>query len=211
MVQLSEPYVISGKTTPLTTWTFVGRVMSLLFSTLSRFAMAFLPRSNVFYSMAAVTIRNDLGAQEEEICHYFHTLAFCLPCSSGAGCHDLSFLIFILRLSLSLSSFSLIKRLFSSSSLSALRVVSSAHLRLLMPLPPMWISACHSSTPAFLMMCSVQGLNNQGDSRRPRRTPFSTLNQSVVPYRVLTVASWPTYRFLRSQVRWSGVLAYKAW
>ena len=45
MVQLSHPYVTSGKTTPLTIWTFVGKVVSLLFNTLSRFVIAFLWRS----------------------------------------------------------------------------------------------------------------------------------------------------------------------
>ena len=44
LYQLSQPYVTAGKTIALTTWTFVGRVMSLLFNTLSRFLMAFLPR-----------------------------------------------------------------------------------------------------------------------------------------------------------------------
>ena len=47
-VQLSQPYVTSGKTTALTRWTFVGRVTSLLFNTLSRFVIAFLPRSKHF-------------------------------------------------------------------------------------------------------------------------------------------------------------------
>ena len=45
-VQLSQLYVTTGKTIALTIWTFVGRVMSLLFNTLSRFVIAFLPRSN---------------------------------------------------------------------------------------------------------------------------------------------------------------------
>ena len=76
----------------------------------------------------------------------------------------------------------------SSSSLSAIRVVSSAYLRLLMFLPPILIPACNSSSLAFLMMCSANRLDKQGDSRQPCHTPFSTLNQSVAPYRVLTVA-----------------------
>src|SRR5574337_587363 len=45
MVQLSHLYLTTGKTTALTIWTFVGKVMSLLFNTLSRFLIAFLPRS----------------------------------------------------------------------------------------------------------------------------------------------------------------------
>ena len=45
MVQLSHPYMTTGKTTALTIWTFVGKVMSLLLNMLSRFVIAFLPRS----------------------------------------------------------------------------------------------------------------------------------------------------------------------
>ena len=80
-----------------------------------------------------------------------------------------------------------IKRLFSSFSFSAIRVVSSAYLRLLF-LPPILIAAYNSSSLAFLMMCTACRLNKQGDSRQPCRTPFLILNQSVVPYRILTVA-----------------------
>ena len=45
LVQLSHPYLTTGKTIALTRWTFVGKVMSLLFSMLSRLVIAFLPRS----------------------------------------------------------------------------------------------------------------------------------------------------------------------
>ena len=72
-----------------------------------------------------------------------------------------------------LSSFTFIKRLFSSSSLSAIRVVSSTYLRLLMFLLLILIPACNSSSPALLMMCSENSLNKQGDSRQPCQTPFS--------------------------------------
>ena len=110
--------------------------------------------------MAAVTICHDFGAQEKEICHYFH-LPFHLPWWNRGRCLDHSFfLVFSLKPVLSLSSFTLIKRLCSSSSsLSAIRVVSSAYLRLLMFLLPVLIPACNSSSPAFLLMCSVHRLN----------------------------------------------------
>ena len=128
--------------------------------------------------MAAVTIHSDFRAQEEEICYYFHLFPFYLPWSNGARCHDISFfLIFSFKPALSLSSFTLIKRLFSSSSLSAIRVVSSTYLRLLMFLPPNFIPACNSSSLAFLMMCLAYRLNKQGDSRQPRPTPFSILRK----------------------------------
>ena len=45
MIQLSHPYMTTGKTIALTRWTFVGKVMSLLFNMLSRFVIAFLPRN----------------------------------------------------------------------------------------------------------------------------------------------------------------------
>ena len=102
------------------------------------------------------------------------------------------------------SSFTFIKRLFSSS-LSAIRVVSPVYLRLLIFLPAILISACASSSLAFHMMYSAYKLNKQGDNIQPWRTPFPICNQSVVPCLVLTVASWPAYRFLRRQVRWSGI------
>ena len=70
----------------------------------------------------------------------------------------------------SLSSF--IKKLFSSSSLSAIRVVSSAYLRLLMFLPAVLIPACASSSPVFLMMYSAYNWNKQGDNIQPWHTPF---------------------------------------
>ena len=107
--------------------------------------------------------------------------------------------------SFSLSSFTFIKRLFSSFSLSAIRVVSSTYLRLLIFLPAILIPAYASSNSAFLLMYSAYKLNKQGDNIQPWCTHFPIWNQSVVPCLVLTVASWPADRFLRRQVRWSGI------
>ena len=59
--------------------------------------------------------------------------------------------------------------------------------------------------PAFLMMYSAYKLNKQGDNIQLRRTPFPIWNQSVVPSPVLTAVSWAIYRFLRRQIRWSGI------
>ena len=72
MVQLSHPYTTTGKTIALTIQTFVGKVMSLLFNTLSRFVITFLPRSKCLNFVAAVTICSDFGAQENKMCHCFH-------------------------------------------------------------------------------------------------------------------------------------------
>ena len=105
----------------------------------------------------------------------------------------------------SLSSFTFIKRLYSSSFLSAIRVVSSAYLRLLIFLPAILIPACDSSSLAFHMMYPEYKLNKQGDNTQPWRTPFPILYQSIVSCPVLTIVSWLTYRFLRRQVRWSGI------
>ena len=105
---------------------------------------------------------------------------------------------------ISLSSFIFIRRLFSSSSLSAI-MVSLAYLRLLIFLPTVLIPAYSSSILAFHMMYSAYKLNKQDDNMQPWHTPFPMCNQSVVPCPVLTVASWPAYRFLRRQLRWSGI------
>ena len=105
----------------------------------------------------------------------------------------------------SLSSFTFIKRLFSSSLLFAIRVVSSVYLRLLIFLPAILIPACASSSLAFHMTYSAYKLNKQSDNTQPWRTPCPIWNQSVVPCPVLTFASWPAYRFLRRQVKWSGM------
>ena len=54
-------------------------------------------------------------------------------------------------------------------------------------------------------MYSAYKLNKQGDNIQSWHTPFPIWNQSIVPCPVLTVVSWPAYRFLRRQVRWSGI------
>ena len=105
----------------------------------------------------------------------------------------------------SLCSFTFFKRFFSSS-LSVIRVVSSAYLRLLIFLPAILIPACASSSPAFCLMYSAYKFNKQDDNIQPWCTPFPIWNQSFVPCPVLSVASWPAYRFLRRQVRWCGIL-----
>ena len=90
-VLLSQRYMTTGKTTTMAIQTFVGRVMSLLFNTLSRFVIIFLPRSNHLLISWPQSPSNDSGAQEEEICHYFQLFPFYLHGSNGARCHDLSF------------------------------------------------------------------------------------------------------------------------
>ena len=103
-----------------------------------------------------------------------------------------------------LSSFTFIEKLFNSSLLSAIRVISSTYLWLMIFLPAILIPACDSSNLAFHVIYSAYKLNKQGDSIQPCCNPFPIWNQFVVPCPVLTVASWPTYRFLQRQLRWSG-------
>ena len=132
MVQLSHPYKTTGKTIGLTMQTFVGKVMSLLFNTLLRFVIAFLPRSkhlliSWLQSPSAVILELKkiksvtVSIFSPSICHEMMG-----PNAMTFGSWMLSF-----KLAFPLSSFTFIKRLFSSSSLSDIKVVSSAYLRLL--------------------------------------------------------------------------------
>ena len=112
--------------------------------------------------MAVVTIHCDFVAQENQICHYFHFFPIYLPWTDGTGCHDLNFYFNVeFQASFSLSSFILI---FSSSSLSAIWVVSSAYLRLLIFILAIMISACDSSSPALHVIYSEDNLNKQADN-----------------------------------------------
>ena len=91
IVQLSHPYMTTGKTIVLTSW-IVGEVMSLLFNMLSRMVIAFLPRSkrlliSWLQSPSAVILE-----PKKIVCHWFHCFPIYLPWSDGTRCHDLSFL-----------------------------------------------------------------------------------------------------------------------
>ena len=187
MVQLSELFLTTGKTTAFTIQTFLGMVMSLLFNTLCRFVIAFLPRSSRLTSWQQSPSTVILEPKKRKSV----TASTLSPsiCHEMMGLHAmiLVFFIFSFKLTFSLSSSTLIYGFFSSSLLSAIRVVSSAYLRLLFLLPNL-IPACNSSSLAF-PMCSVYKLNKQGDNKQTCHLPFSILSQSVVPYRVLTVVS----------------------
>ena len=201
IVQLSHPYMTPGKTIALTRRTFVGKIMSLLFNMLSRLVITFLPRSkhlliSWLQSPSAVILKSPkiksdtVSTVSLSICHEV----------MGPDAMILVFWVLSFKPTFSLSSLTFIKRLFSSSSLSAIRVVSSAYLRLLILLPEIFIPICASSSPMVLMKYSAYKLNNQGDNIQPWHTPFPNWNQSVVPCPVLTIASWPAYSFLKRQV-----------
>ena len=92
MVQLSHPYMTTAKIIVLTRWTFVGKVMSLLFNMLSRLIMTFLPRSkrlliSWLQSPSAVILE-----PKKIVFHCFHCFPFYLPWSDGIRCHGLCFL-----------------------------------------------------------------------------------------------------------------------
>ena len=127
-----------------------------------------------------------------------------LPWSDGTRCHDQVFWMLNCKPTFSFSYFTFIKRLPDSSLLSAIRVISSAYLGLFIFLSAILILTYASFSLVFRMY-SVYELNKQGDNIQPWCTPFPILNQSIVPCPVLTVAFWPAYRFLRRQVRWSGI------
>ena len=118
MIQLSHPFMTTGKIIALTVRTFVGKVMSWLFNTLSRFVRTFLPRSKCFFNFrAAVIVCSDFGSQENKICHCFHFFTLCLPWGHGTGYHGLSFFWMLsFHPAFSLSSFTFIKKPFNSSS-----------------------------------------------------------------------------------------------
>ena len=178
--------------------------MSLLFNTLSRFVIAFLPKGKCLLT-SWLQSPSEVILELKKIKSITVSHPIYLPSSHGTRCHDLSFWMLSFKPAFSVSSFTFIKRLFSSSSLSAIRVVSPASLRLLIFLPAILILPCASSSPAFLMMYSAYRLNKHGDNIQPWHTPFPIWNQSIVPCPVLTVASGPAYKFLRRQIKWSGI------
>ena len=87
----------------------------------------------------------------------------------------------------------------ASASASAIKVVLSVHLRLLIFLPEILMLACTLWSLTFHMMHSTYKLNKQGGNIQPWSTPFPILNQSIVPCLVLIVASWSAYRFHRGR------------
>ena len=171
---------------------------------LSRLVITFLPRiKRLLISWLQSPSVVILEAKKIKS-HYFYCFPIYLHEVMGPDAMMLVFWMLSFKQGFSLSSFTFIKRLLSSSSLSAIRVVSSAYLRLLIFLPAILIPACASSIPAFRMMYSAFKLTKPGDNIQPWHTPFPTWNQSIVPCPVLTVASKPAYRFLRRQVVGSG-------
>ena len=172
--------------------------MSLLFNMLSRFVIALLPRNkhlliSWLQSPAAVILEPKkiksvtVSSVSPSICH------------EVMGLDVMIFVIWMLSFkpAFSLSSFTF------TSSLVPLHFCHKGGVICIF-LPAILIPACASSSPAVLMIYSAYKLNKQGDNIQPWHTPFPIWNQSI-PCPVLTVASWSAYRFLKRQVRWSGI------
>ena len=132
-VQLSHPYMTTGKTIALNRQTFVGKVMSLLFNMLSRLVITFLPRSkrllvSWLQSPSAVIVKHKKLKSQ--------AVSTVSPSVShevmGPDAMILVFWMLSFKPTSSLSSFTFIRRLFSSSLLSDIKVVLSAYLRILM-------------------------------------------------------------------------------
>ena len=148
IVQLSHPYMTTGKTIALTRWTFVGKVMSPLFNMLSRLAITFLPRIKRLLiswlkSPSAVILEPKriksvtVSTVSPSICHEV----------LGPDARILVFWTLTIKPAISISNFTFIKRLYSSDSVSAIRVVSSAYLRLLLFLPAILIPLVWVTSP----------------------------------------------------------------
>ena len=151
-------YLTTGKTITLTLWTFVSKVISLLFNTLSRFVIAFISRSKCVlilwrHSPSAVIL------EPKKIKSVTVSIVSPSICCEVMGLDAMIFWMLSFKPAFSLYSFTFIKRLFNSS-FSAIRVVSSAYLRLF--LPAILISICVSSSLAFHMIYFPCKLNKQG-------------------------------------------------
>ena len=171
--------------------TSVSKVMSVVLNMLSSFGTAFLLRSKhllISWLQLSFTVILEpkkiksvtISTFSPSICHQV----------MGADAMILVFLMLNFKPAFSLSSFTFIKRLFSSSSHFAFRVVLLAY-RLVIFFLDILIPACASSSPAFHLIYSAYKLNKQGDDTQPCCTPLPMLNQPVVPSLVLTIASYP--------------------
>ena len=178
LVQLSQPYVTTRKTIALTRQTFVGKVMPLLFNMLSRFVISFLPRSKglliSWLQPPSAVILKPKKIRSVTVFTVYPPI--CLEVMV------LNAMIFVFWMSsfkpaFSLSSRTFIKRLFSSFLLSAIRVMPSAYLRLLVFLLTVLIPVWASSSLTLFKMYSAYKLNKQGGNIQPWSTSFPIWNQ----------------------------------
>ena len=142
----------------------------MLFNILSRVVITFLPMSKHFL-ISWLQLPSTVILEPKKIKSVTVSPSICHEVM-GPDATILVFSILSFQPAFSLSSFTFIKNFFSSSLLSAMRVVSSAYLRLLIFLPGILIPDYASSSPAFCMMYTAYRLNKQGDNTQPWHTPF---------------------------------------
>ena len=130
-----------------------------------------------FNFVAAVTACSDFGARENNVCHCFHFLSICHEVMGP----DAMFFVFwmLIKPTFSLSSFTFIKRPFSFSLLSAIRVVSSAYLRFWIFLLPILIPACDSSGPVWTWIGRERERKKKIGLHLRNNCPRNTHTQSI--------------------------------
>ena len=153
----------TGKTKALTRPTFGDKVMSLLFRMLSMLVITFLPRCKHLL-ISWLQLPSAVTLEPRKIKSATVSPSSCNEVM-GPDAVILVFSVLSFKPTFSLSSFTSIKRLFSSSSVSAIRVVSSAYPRLLIFIPAILIPVCASSSLAFHMIYLMLG-KTEGRRRR---------------------------------------------
>ena len=161
----THPYTTTGKAIALTRQTFVGKVTCLLFNMLSRLVIAFLPRRKHLL-ISWLQSPSTVILEHKQIKSVTVSIVYPSICHEVMGLDGMILVFWMLSFkpAFSFSSFTFIKRLFSSSLLSAIKVVSSAYLWLLIFLLAVLIPACASSSLTFSMRYSECKLNKQGDN-----------------------------------------------
>ena len=149
MVQISYSYMTTGKTIALIILTFVSKLIALLFNMLSRFVIDFLPRSKHLL-ISWLQLPSTVILEPKKMKFVTVSLIFASICHEMMGQDLMIFIFWVLNLkpAFSLYSFTFNKGLFNFSLFSAIRVLSSAYLRLLLFLPVILIPACASSSLA---------------------------------------------------------------
>ena len=159
--QLSHPHMIIGKTIALTKQIFVGKVMFLLFKSLSRIVI-FLLRSKHLLTSWLPSPSTGILEPKNKVCHCSHCFSIYLPQSDGTGGRIFIFCMLSFKPAFSLSSFISSRRSLVPLCFLPLVLVLSAYLRLLLFLPAILILASDSSSPAFPIMYSGYEINKQG-------------------------------------------------
>ena len=176
MVKLSHPYITTEKPQLWLDRPWSAKWRLWLFKTLYRFDIAILPKSKSHLILWLQSLSAVFWSPRKWNLTLFSTYPP-LICHEVMELDAMIFVFWMLSFkpAFSLSFFTFIKRLLSSSSFSAIKVVSSAYLRLLIFFPAILIPPCDSSSPAFHMY-STYKLNEQGDDIQPWYTPFPYLN-----------------------------------